>query len=135
MRDPGLVERYRRRLLLANTYGGSMTMNAGLGQGGGRDGENVRFWFDVDMDGGAESDQAVLVRMGLVDMRRLRVLGDGDTSGRAKSLEEKERWGIALGMALQEEEGKVQELRGEVERLKNVVEQKDREIEELEGGL
>lgn len=111
-------------------------MNAGLGQGGGRDGENVRFWFDVDMDGGAESDQAVLVRMGLVDMRRLRVLGDGDTiARRVRSLEEMERWGIALGMALQEEEGKVQELRGEVERLRNVVEQKDREIEELEGGL
>ncbi|ERF74120.1 hypothetical protein EPUS_06389 [Endocarpon pusillum Z07020] len=134
-RDPGLVERYRRRLLLANTYGGAVSMNAGLGQGGGRDEENVRFWFDVDMDGGAESDQAVLVRMGLVDMRMLRVLSDGDTSARVRSLEETERWGIALGMALQEEEGKVQELRGELERLRNVVEQKDREIEELEGGL
>lgn len=130
MRDPGLVERYRRRLLLANTYGGPVTMNAG-----GRDEENLRFWFDVDMDGGAESDQAVLVRMRVVDMRRLSVLGDGDTIGRVKSLEGMERWGIALGMALQEEEGKVQELRGEVERLRNMVEQKDREIEELEGGL
>ncbi len=101
----------------------------------GWDAEIVRFWFDVDIDGGAESDQAVLIRMGLVNMGRLRVLGDGDAIGRVKSLEEMERWGIALGMALQEEEGKVQELRGEVERLKRVLEQKDREIDELEGGL
>ncbi len=134
-RDPGLVERYRRRLLLANTYGGMIAMNDGLRQGGGWDGENVRFWFDVDMDGGAESDQAVLVRMGMVNLERLRILGDGDAVGRVKNLEEMERWGIALGMALQEEEEKVQALREEVGRLRSMVDQKDREIEELEGGL
>lgn len=121
--------------MLANTYGEMMAMNAGLRQGGGWDGGDVRFWFDVDMDGGAESDQAVLVKMGMVNLERLKVLGDADTIGRVKSLEGMERWGIALGMALQEEEGRVQELSGEVEKLKKVVEQKDREIAELEGGL
>ncbi len=133
--DPGLVERYRRRLLLANTYGGMMAMNVGLRQAGGWDGENVRFWFDVDMDGGAESDQAVLVRMGMVNLEKLRVLGDGNAVGRVEHLEGMERWGIALGTALQEQEEKLQELRGEVERLRSVVEQKDREIGELESGL
>ncbi len=44
-------------------------------------------------------------------------------------------WGIALGMALQEEERKVEGLRGEVERLRLAVQQKDMEIQELEGGL
>jgi predicted RNase H-like nuclease (RuvC/YqgF family) len=52
-----------------------------------------------------------------------------------KSVEGMERWGIAMGMALQEEEGKVEGLQAEVERLKGVIREKDMEIEELESGL
>lgn len=124
MRQPSLVERYRRRLLLAKTYG-----DPGAGP------ESVRFWFDVDMDGGVASDQAVLVRMGLVNEYKLRVVGGAYAVGPATTVEAMERWGIAMGMALQEKAAKVAELGDEVERLRGTLRDREREIAELEGGL
>lgn len=118
--NPSLVERYRRRLLLAKTYGDP---SAGP--------DSVRFWLEVDMDGGFESDQMVFVRMGMANEFMLRLVGQG----KVRTVEEMERWGIALGMRLQEEEAKVENLLMELERLKGVVGEKEREIEELESGL
>jgi hypothetical protein len=93
--------------------------------------ENAKFWFDVDMDGSFENDQAVLVRMGLANEYSLRPVGQK----KVESVEEMERWSIALGMALQEEEGEAESLRAQVERLKGIVAEKNQEIEELESGL
>lgn len=126
--------------MLAKTYADpTTTTSTTMATGSRREGEgDVRFWFEVDLDGGAESDQAVLVRMGLANQWSLRLLstdGDGEGWRGGKSVEELERWGVALGMALQEEERRGGESRAEVERLKQVVEEKDREIRELEGGL
>ncbi len=118
------MERYRRRLLLAKTYGDFVD---GL--------EGVRFWFDVDMDGGLESDQAVLVGMGLANEWKLRLVGQGGKLKRVKTVEEMERWGIAMGMALQDEESKAEELKAEVEMLKGMIQDKRAEIQEPESGL
>lgn len=107
VQNPCLVERYRRRLLLAKTYG-----HPAAGP------DSVRFWFDVDMDGGMEADQAVLVRMGLVNGYKLRVVGDGVGGASVRTVEGMERWAIALGTALQEEEAKVEALTAELGRLR-----------------
>jgi hypothetical protein len=124
VQNPSLVERYRRRLLLAKTYAETIRE--------ARE-ENVRFWFEVDMDGGVEGDQKVLVGMGVVNEYNLRAVEPVDKG--VKTVEGMERWGIAMGMALQEEEEKVEGLQAEVERLKGVIREKDMEIEELESGL
>lgn len=122
--------------MLAKTYAGNFLIGNGCGREGGGGPESVRFWFEVDLDGGLQGDQEVLVRMGVVNGWKLRVVGVGEGGPRvAPPVEEVERWGIALGMALQAEERKVEELRAEVERLRGVVGEKEAEIRDLEGGL
>ena len=80
----------------------------------------------------AFSDQAVLVHMGMANQFKLRVAGPGRS---VTSVEQMERWGVAMGMALQEEQGRVDELSAEVESLKASIQDKDRQIDELESGL
>jgi hypothetical protein len=102
----------------------------------------MRFWMDVEMEegGGMEglrAEQAVLVRMGVVEVERLRVWREGGGKGEvddvggaegitgvsasSRGIEELERWGVALGVALVEEERRSWELRGEVERLRGLI--------------
>jgi uncharacterized protein YjbJ (UPF0337 family) len=71
----------------------------------------------------------------LANIHTLVYLGGGTGGSHARSVETMERWGIALGNALQDEEGKAEELRAETERLRAIIEEKDREIQDLEGGL
>ena len=65
MARPGIVERYRRRLLLAKTYGDSSNP------------ETIRFWLDVEADGSMAADQALLLHMGVVNQYHLKcIAGD-----------------------------------------------------------
>lgn len=135
--NPSLVERYRRRLLIAKTYAPAAVSGEAA----------VKFWFDVDLDGSVGGDQKVLVGIGVVNEHFLRWARGGEvglhgrggvtvpTPAGVGEVERVERWGIALGMALQQEEGRREELEREVERLKRVVYEREREIEDLESGL
>jgi hypothetical protein len=99
----------------------------------------MRFWMDVEMEeggsmGGLRAEQAVLVRMGVVEVERLKVWREGEVedddvgaegitgaSASSRGIEEFERWGVALGVALVEEERRSWELRGEVDRLRGLI--------------